>query len=182
MIEKWKTIKDFPDYMVSDQGNIKSFKKWRGTKERILEPGKDSHGYLYVNLHKNGKQNHRSIHRLVLEAFEPKKDMDKSECNHKDGNKERNIYPDNLEWCTHLENMEHAKKSGLMLKGKNHPFYGKNLGETNKNSKLTEKNVIKIRIDLKEGKLTQKEIGEKFGVKQAVISSIKLRKIWKHIK
>jgi len=57
----------------------------------------------------------------------------------------------------------------------------KQKGESNPASILTEQDAIQIRIDLKEGILTQAEIGEKFGVKQQTISAIKLRKRWKHI-
>lgn len=42
--------------------------------------------------------------------------------------------------------------------------------------------VIKLKENLNEEILTQKEIGEKFGVCQVTISAIKTRKIWKHIK
>lgn len=54
-------------------------------------------------------------------------------------------------------------------------------GEESPNSILTEQNVIQIRTYLKEGILTQREIGEKFGVDQTRISKIKNRKTWKHI-
>ena len=57
-----------------------------------------------------------------------------------------------------------------------------NKGENNPSSILKEKNVIEIRIDLKEGILTQKQIAKKFGVCPMTISAIKTRKIWKHIK
>lgn len=58
----------------------------------------------------------------------------------------------------------------------------KQRGENNSRSILTEKNVIEIRIDLKEEILTHKEIGKKFGVHQTTISHIKTRRIWKHNK
>ncbi len=54
-------------------------------------------------------------------------------------------------------------------------------GETNPYHKLTEKQVLEIRLLLKEGRLLQREIAEMFGVGRYVISMIKLRKIWKHI-
>ncbi len=50
-----------------------------------------------------------------------------------------------------------------------------------KNSKLTEEQVIKIKLLLKEGKLTQKEIAIMFGVHQPVISNIKTGRTWSHI-
>jgi len=51
-------------------------------------------------------------------------------------------------------------------------------GENNGRSVLTKQKVIKIRKLYNEGNLTQKEIGESFGVDQTTISLIKNRKIW----
>jgi len=192
MKEIWKTIKDFEDYAVSNMGRVKSLKFG---KERILKPGRSSSGYLIVILCRNKKQYIKTIHRLVLENFNPIDNMDKFECNHENGIKTENIYPDNLEWVTSSENMEHAIEVGLINnKGKNNSMFGKHpsdetrkkqsekkKGENHPQSILTEKNIIEIRIDLEEGKLTQKEIAKKFGVKQPIISRIKLRKSWSHI-
>jgi len=91
--------------------------------------------------------------------------------------------------------IKHSKR----MKGKNHPMYGKHrseeskrkqsekakekyLGESSSNNKLTEKDVIEILKDLNEEILTQGEIAKKFGVDRSLISRIKTRKIWKHIK
>jgi len=89
---------------------------------------------------------------------------------------------------------ETKRKQSEKLKGENHPMFGKHpseetrklmsekhRGENSPNSILTKKDIIKIRIDLREGILTQREIAEKFGVGQPTISHIKNNKIWKHI-
>lgn len=78
--------------------------------------------------------------------------------------------------------------------GQNHPMFGKyhtekskkkmkenTEGEKHPNHKLIEQNVIEIRMDLKERKLTQKEIAEKFNIDPSTISDIKRRKTWSHI-
>lgn len=57
----------------------------------------------------------------------------------------------------------------------------KNRGENNKSSKLVNQDIIQIKLLLKEGKLTQKEIGKKFGVNDRSISNIKTGKKWSHI-
>ena len=56
MYEKWKIIKNFPDYAVSNQGKIKRIinDKWNH-KCKILKNCVDSKGYEYVNLYKIGK-------------------------------------------------------------------------------------------------------------------------------
>jgi len=47
---------------------------------------------------------------------------------------------------------------------------------------LTERDVIQIKLLLKEGKLTQKEIADMFGVSVYTISDIKREITWYHIK
>jgi HNH endonuclease len=47
--------------------------------------------------------------------------------------------------------------------------------------KLNEEKVKEIRFLLQEGNLTQKQIGEKYGVSQNAISEINLRKRWTHV-
>jgi len=196
--EIWKIIENFPDYMISDWGRVKSFKRYKDII--LLKQGKGSNGYLQVDLCKNGKQHPKSIHRLVLEAFKPNEDLNKTECNHKDGNKENN-YVENLEWCTRSDNMKHAFKIGLQkgLKGEKNPMFGKHKSEEWKKKQsekmkdkykdkihpisiLTEEKVIEIWKFINEGILTQKEIAKKFGVDQATISNIKTGRTWKHVK
>lgn len=104
---KWSTISEFPDYMVSDDGQVKSLKT-----NTVLTPWKTNSGYLMIHLRDiNGKKYNRYIHRLVAEAFYGN-DKLRLEVNHIDGNKLNNR-ASNLEWCTHSENTRHAIKNGL---------------------------------------------------------------------
>ena len=71
---------------------------------------------------KNGYQRFRIqgvkesyIHRLVATAFMPEKKEAGLEVNHKNGNKQDNRV-ENLEWCSHKKNCEHASKTGLINK------------------------------------------------------------------
>ncbi len=126
MIEEWKIIEEFSDYQISNFGRVKSFKVHNGSNERILKLKKTSKGYFAAMLYiKDKKRKTYLVHRLVLEAFKPEHSFEKNMCNHIDGNKQNN-YVNNLEWCTHTENIRHAVKIGLIVgrKGKDNPLYG----------------------------------------------------------
>tara|TARA_R110000796_G_C14317255_1_gene407361 strand:+ start:63 stop:563 length:501 start_codon:yes stop_codon:yes gene_type:complete len=72
-----ETFKDIPNYegsyQVSDLGNVKSLAResftGRRLNEKIMKPSTGSHGYLTLNLRKNGKQKTRTVHQLVAESF-----------------------------------------------------------------------------------------------------------------
>lgn len=72
----------------------------------LMKGSLNSHGYPHVNLKRNGVIDKRKVHRLVADAFIPKV-PGKDHINHKDGDK-TNSHPDNLEWCTPLENVRHS--------------------------------------------------------------------------
>lgn len=111
--EVWKDIPSYEGYyMVSNKGRVKSLPR-NGTirKERIIKQ-KDVNGYMTVHLRKSGYSKHRKVHRLVAKAF-IEKNPGKEIVNHKDGVKGNNNV-ENLEWCTHSENTQHAFDTGLM--------------------------------------------------------------------
>lgn len=68
-MENWKTIEEFPNYEVSDQGNVRNRKSQKKLKF------KNDQGYSAVGLYLNKKQYTKKVHRLVAEAF-----IDKIEC------------------------------------------------------------------------------------------------------
>jgi hypothetical protein len=70
----------------------------------FLKQTKMKNGYLTISF--NSK--HIYVHRLVCESMIPNFE-EKTHVNHIDGNKLNN-YLNNLEWCTHLENIAHAVK------------------------------------------------------------------------
>lgn len=119
-MEIFKDIYGFEGlYQVSNYGNIKSLPKSGGNayKERLLKNGKikKKHTtYERITLSKDGKIFRFSVHRIVAEAF-IENTFDKPHINHIDNNGENNNV-DNLEWCTHSENMIHAYKQGRLPK------------------------------------------------------------------
>ena len=111
MDEVWKTIDDFPNYEVSNYGNVRNIKNGRLMQQKI---GRDGH-YLSVYLCDAERENTKTVHRLVAKAFIPNPE-NKTQVNHVDGNKLNNRV-DNLEWCTPKENNIHAIRTGLNRPG-----------------------------------------------------------------
>lgn len=66
MRERWKKVRGFPDYSVSNTGLIRSDKSGR-----ILSLSENQFGVLCVGMMKSGKQRHRSVSLLVAKAFLP---------------------------------------------------------------------------------------------------------------
>jgi hypothetical protein len=119
MSEVWLESKTLPRrYMVSSEGRVKRMAQslvnssgiTKSLSERVM--GKQSSDdYPRLILKIGGKAKAYLIHRLVAEMFVP--NPHGYPCiNHKDGNK-ANPHPDNLEWCTHQQNMQHAMDTGL---------------------------------------------------------------------
>ena len=103
-IEKWKQIPNLP-YEISSLGKI------RNLQGKVLKTYVQNSGYEQIKINYQGLHIHKSIHRLVAEAFIPNP-LNRSCVNHIDGNKLNNTV-DNLEWCTNSENILHARKTGL---------------------------------------------------------------------
>ena len=88
-------------YEVSNLGNVRRV-AGKGCKEiRVLKLVKQSNGYLYVNLYKEGNRKMHRVHRLVAQAFLPNPN-NLPEVNHIDEDKTNNKVCSgmvNLEWC-----------------------------------------------------------------------------------
>lgn len=116
-MSNWKIINNYPHYMISDNGEIKSLSRKNGAgtriKERILKPDFSSRGYSRVTLSNEKGIKRYSVHRLVALHFIPNPE-NKPFINHIDNNP-RNNNVSNLEWCTHSENMIHAQKQNRLF-------------------------------------------------------------------
>lgn len=108
--EEWRDIRGYEGhYQVSNYGRVRSFITCNAhpNAPRILAQNVRQRGYVYCHV----GERHRSVHRLVAEAFIPNPDG-LPQVNHIDGNK-RNNRADNLEWVSSQENTIHAVKTGL---------------------------------------------------------------------
>lgn len=98
--EKWKNVKGFENYLVSNKGRIMN-----GKTGKILRPY-DSHGYEKVDLYQNGKRKKLKVHRLVAQAFIDNPHNFET-VNHLDEVKVNNK-ADNLEWLSLADNIRYS--------------------------------------------------------------------------
>lgn len=103
-VEQWRPVKNFPDYMISNLGKVKSLKFG---KEKILKPRKRKDGRLDVVLCNESGKKRFLVHRLVGMVFLGI--SDDQEVDHIDGNPFNNRL-ENLRVCTHAENGRNRKK------------------------------------------------------------------------
>lgn len=89
-MKEWREIDGFPNYMVSNTGEIKSLNYNKTGKEKVLIPHKLSNGYLGINLYDNDKKScYLLIHGLVAQALLPNPNGCRI-INHKDENRSNN--------------------------------------------------------------------------------------------
>jgi hypothetical protein len=166
--ETWKDIIGYETfYQVSNFGNVKSLGNEFSRKERLLKLSPQSKSYLTVVLQKNATRKMVLVHRLVAEHFIDNTES-KLQVNHINGDKTDNAI-ENLEWVSHRENLDHAIKNNLTLKG-----------EENRNSKLKDVDVIKIHSLLQRG-TTTKELSESYNISYSTIDGIRTNRYWKHL-
>lgn len=110
MEERWKDIKEYEGlYQVSDWGNVRSLNYNKTGKTKLLNPAKNTHGYLFVYLYKGGKRKHNLVHRLVAEAFIPNP-LNLPYVNHKSECPMLN-FACVLEYCTRRENLNYGTRN-----------------------------------------------------------------------
>lgn len=131
--EYWKPVFGYEEhYQISNFGRVKSFDTYRKgrngsvrcCKGRILKPFTNRHGYLQVDLCKNGKVKKFLVHRLVAEAFLDNPN-NLPQVNHKDENPQNNNV-ENLEFCSAKYNTNFGNRN-------------KRIAEKNTNGKLSKK-------------------------------------------
>ena len=177
MIEEeiWKDIPEFEGvYKISNTGKILSLPRCNSktpyykckNNSRILKPFLSGE-YPSVQLCTVLKRKKIAVHILLGQIFIPNPE-NKTEINHKDGNK-LNYQLSNLEWNTPKENNLHAWETGL----NNHH------GENNELSKLKFNTVLEI-IKWKDKGESQKKVAEIFNINQSTVCRIWNSKRWKY--
>ena len=101
MSEIYVNITGYPNYQVSNFGNVKNVKTGR-----ILKPVPDRYGYLKVSLSNGGDISTKSIHKLVASEFLQNPE-NKACVDHIDRNRTNN-HTSNLRYATVSENSQNA--------------------------------------------------------------------------
>lgn len=171
--EVFKKIDGIDGIEVSNSGKIKFLSKkiidTNGNERIYKEKIKDkfainSSGYKKISYYNDGEFKNYYLHRLIAMAFIPNPE-NKPFVNHKDGNKLNNNI-DNLEWCTHSENIIHAYKNHL----KEDTGYAKYIRRES-NRKLTEDEINDIRAMYKKG-IKQVDIAKKYNLYSRTVNNI----------
>ena len=150
------------DYYVTDDGRV-----WSERTQKYLSQQYDKNGYVKVQLRSIDNKSHwYSVHRLVLENFNPVDNMEKLQVNHIDGNKLNNNLS-NLEWVTCKENINHAIQNNLRAK-------------INGSAKLTEEQVIEIYKRANNGEQNI-VLANEFHIHPDQVGRIKYKKVWKQL-
>jgi hypothetical protein len=141
---KWMKITEYPDYEVSEFGDVYSIRNNKILKYDMTGEYK-SIGIRFNKIYKKA-----TVHSLVAKMFVPNL-SNHPIINHLDSNKLNNHYS-NLEWTTYKENSKHAVENGLInqvsvcnftIKGEFIKCY-KSILEAAEDSKIKEKMICDI--------------------------------------
>jgi hypothetical protein len=178
--EEWRIVPDYESlYEVSSMGRVRRIATGGNTSPGKILRAINHKGYCRVNL--GGRK--LRIHRLVMLAFVGAADNGQ-EVNHKNGNKADNRLC-NLEYVTHMENVEHAKAHGLTppfeRRGLRHCPERAARGAGHPRAKLTEEIVRAIRRDWATGSISTRDIARRYGIAHGTVVNIVYRHTWRHI-
>lgn len=180
--ERWKPvwfegISSDERYEVSDYGRIRKWKKGSNDWKVMACSNQraDGLGYNYFRFKTGMNLETKAVHRLVALAFVSKPSPKHDFVVHKDYNKGNNVAT-NLGWVTRKELSEHNRQNPNVKEG-----HQKTVGLVRR-SKLTETDVIRLKLKMKRGKTKLYLIAREFGITQTQLCRIRRGENWGHIK
>ena len=125
--EKIITVNDV-NYIISSDGHVYStHNSAKSYYHQEIKQRPNEDGYMIITTGKTGHRRTASVHRMVAEAFIPNP-YNLPEVNHIDCDRTNNCI-ENLEWCTHTDNIYYSIKMGNHISttdvsGANNPNFG----------------------------------------------------------
>lgn len=176
--EKWKKVKGYPNYEVSNLGRVRSL----GTTVNAMRNGVPLKSYVVpgrvlkqarsgpyrtVSLCREAVKYTKYVHVLVARAFKGKR-PNGLVVRHLDGVGTNNVAT-NIEYGTYVENGADASKHGTTLQGTRHP-----------KAKLCKDDVLFIKRKFKRGhsKFGVKGMSDRFNVSPSLIQNIISGRAW----
>ena len=184
---QWRVVPGFPDYEVSDNGEVRRctdhyrlkaqlahhiVPQWvRKRRVKRLDETVTNLDYMCITLYNAEDRKHQSflVHRLVLLAFCGDPPTRLHQAAHNDGDRFNNVL-ENLRWATAAENQADRKKHGTSNRGSRHGL-----------SKINEDDVQKIRQMLADGVRGQ-IVALYFNVTYGTVSAVRRGSRWGHVK
>ena len=157
------------NYFADDNGHI-----WSEYKQDYLTEYEDKNGYKKVVLmtkDKPGKGHRFSVHRLILETFNPVSDMQNLQVDHINGNCQDNRL-ENLRWTTCSENLNNENTKP------NRRVYDQN-GTHNASAKFDEETLRNLIQDINSGLYKRKELLKKYDICEETLRRIINKLIYK---
>jgi hypothetical protein len=177
--EEWKLVKfsginEEEIYQISNYGRIRIFKPsdndWKILKSANVK------GYRYFTFKSNIDWKHKiskPVHRLVAELFCEQESEDHKFVIHLNFVKDNNFFK-NLKWVTQEELTEHNLTNPNVINSRRKGVIT--------NAKLTETEVIRLKLKLKRGKNKLYKIAKEFGITHTQLNRIRSGENWGHIK
>ncbi|NJM15247.1 MAG: hypothetical protein HC896_07610 [Bacteroidales bacterium] len=159
-------------YEISNFGHVRRLKV--ETSEYIELNPSNFKGYKIYSFKSSDEYKHtrtKTIHKLVAENFLPKDNDLQRFVIHLDYNKANNCAA-NLRWVTRETMHQHHKLN---------PNYRYPRPRRVTNSKLTETEVIRIKMKLKRGKTALYKIAKEFGITHTQLNRIRSGENWGHV-
>ena len=169
---EWRIIPAFPDYEVSEFGDVRRCGKGKSNAcviGKVLRPTRCGPiGYKAFTLFVDCAARRLSAHRAVALAFLGPPPSQFHQAAHFDGNAQNNHFS-NLRWATPKENNDDCVRHGTRA-----------LGERAGPRKFTLHDVVKIR-ELYSAGLSQERIAAAFSTSQSHVGRIVRRELWRHV-
>ncbi|HEX3007826.1 MAG TPA: NUMOD4 domain-containing protein [Bacteroidales bacterium] len=177
--EEWKTVKfqginEKEIYQVSNYGRIRIFKP--DLNEWKILMSANVKGYRYFTFKSNIDWKHKiskPVHRLVAELFCKQPSAEHKFVIHLNYVKDNNCF-DNLKWVTQEELTAHNVKNPNVV--------GSRRKGVITNAKLTETEVMRLKLKLKRGKNKLYKIAKEFGITHTQLNRIRSGENWGHVK